>query len=172
MPVQSVQNTDAQRQYRCSAGGALIFGVLAGNAAHDILPAGQHPVTKKQMKNLVEYAYSDYYQKLGGKLKAKPSRSLAKDTFIHLAEGGEVHKNYNKAVKSLEGNADALKEFKELIWLADFESSAAARKMLNNHIKTMRRSRAVMPFLVGGAIVSVLCAGIYNYICYAKNFKD
>ncbi|MBO7673236.1 hypothetical protein J6S88_07515 [bacterium] len=172
MPVQSIQNIETPRQRRCTVGGALVVGVLGGNAVHDIVPAGRHPVTHKQIRNLVEYSYSTYYQTLGNKLKEKPARSLAQDTFVHLAESGNVHKNYRKAVESLGDNADAIKEFKELIWLADLESSSSARKMLNNHIKTMRRSRATMPFLIGGAIVSILCAGMYNYICYAKSLKD
>jgi len=172
MSVQSIKNTEMSRPRRCSVGGALAVGLLAGNAVHDVLPLGQNSIPYKQIRNLVEYSYSNSYNMLSKDIKEKSIRSLAQDTFVHLVESGNVHDNYKKAVKSLENNSEALEEFKELIWLANNESSAAARKLLNNHIKTLKHSRATLPFLVGGAIVCLIGAAIYNYTNFVKSIES
>lgn len=163
MSVQSIKSSDIPQGRYCNVGGAAIFGLLAGNAAHDIIPLSKSEMpTRADIKKITKYAYTDSYIKMSRDLDRMNTRTPARDVFVEMFQYGDFQKNYLKAMKALEKTPDALKELKNLVWLTNQEASSNAHTIINQQIRAKKSARPVLPFIIIGGIVATLGAVMYN----------
>jgi len=172
MSVNRVQNSDISGYKHYSIGGAVVMGILAGNAARDFLPLSKGSISNARIQNIEKNSYDDAYQKMSNWLKNRGNLSKSEDAFVKIVENGDIKENFDKTCNSLKKiSKEIYDDFQTINWLASQYAQRNIQTGMNREIKITKRLRPVLPYVIAGGLTFGLAAIGYNVINSIKSSR-
>lgn len=172
MAVDKVQNSNLSPYKRLSIGGAVVTGILAGNAVRDIAPLPKGSISKDKMQSITRNSYTDSYDKMSNFLKSRGNLSQSEDAFVKMVESGDIKGNYTQTERSLQNlSKEAHDDFQTINWLVSQDAQRSVQSQMNKEIKTAKRLRPVLPFAIAGGVAFAIGSIWYNFSNYSNYVK-